>query len=149
MSLFHRIVVPIDFSPAAETAWRRAPDVAAPGATIVAVNVVTAPYPDVAYANIPAAVREQHAENEARLARLTAGTAIAPAPARVEHRVVDGDVTKGLLDTIRETHADLVVVGVHARHGLDRLLRGSVVSALVREAPCSVLVVKTPVLSDA
>jgi nucleotide-binding universal stress UspA family protein len=45
-----------------------------------------------------------------------------------------------------ELQADLVVVGTHGRRGLSRLLLGSVAEAIVRLAPCPVLVVrpKTP-----
>jgi nucleotide-binding universal stress UspA family protein len=40
--------------------------------------------------------------------------------------------------------AGLVVVGTHGRTGLARLALGSVAEAVVRAAPCSVLVVRTP-----
>ena len=139
MSGYRSIVVPVDFSAASEAAWRRAQELAAPGATIGAGNVATPPYPDVAYANIPAAVREQRAENELRIARMTATASV-----RVEHRVLAGDVTEKVLDAIRELPADLVVAGTHAHHGLERLLRGSVAESLVRHAPCDVLLVKGP-----
>ncbi len=138
--IYRRIVVPVDFSPASEAAWRHAQAIAGPDATITAVNIVTAPYPDVAYANIGAAVREQRTENEQRMQQLIAKTT---SGARLAQRVVSGQVPGGILDTVRELHADLVVAGVHAHHGLEHLLRGSVVEALVRHAPCDVLVVKT------
>lgn len=38
--------------------------------------------------------------------------------------------------------ADVIVVGTHARHGLDRLLMGSVAEAVIDAGPCDVLVVK-------
>lgn len=38
--------------------------------------------------------------------------------------------------------ADLVVVGTHDRHGLPRLLLGSVAEAVARLAPCPVLIVR-------
>ena len=39
---------------------------------------------------------------------------------------------------------DLIVMGTHGRTGLERLLMGSVAEKVMREAPCSVLVVKLP-----
>ena len=39
--------------------------------------------------------------------------------------------------------ADLIVVGRHERHGIDKLLSSSVSDSVVKHAPCSVLVVKS------
>lgn len=38
--------------------------------------------------------------------------------------------------------ADIIVMGSHGRHGIKRLLMGSVTSRVIGHAPCSVLVVK-------
>lgn len=40
--------------------------------------------------------------------------------------------------------ADLIVIGSHGRHGLDRLMLGSVAKSVTRSAPCPVLVIKAP-----
>jgi len=40
--------------------------------------------------------------------------------------------------------ADVVVVGTHGRHGIAKLLLGSVAESLVRMSPCRVLVVRPP-----
>jgi nucleotide-binding universal stress UspA family protein len=39
-------------------------------------------------------------------------------------------------------HADLIVMGTHGRRGLTRALLGSVTDAIVRVAPCPVLLVR-------
>jgi universal stress protein A len=39
---------------------------------------------------------------------------------------------------------DLIVVGTHGRHGLTRLVMGSVAEQVVRMAPCPVLTVRDP-----
>jgi nucleotide-binding universal stress UspA family protein len=39
---------------------------------------------------------------------------------------------------------DLIVMGTHGRTGVERLLLGSVAEKVLRDAPCSVLVVKMP-----
>jgi universal stress protein A len=44
----------------------------------------------------------------------------------------------------REWPADIVVVGSHGRGGVSRLLVGSVAEAVMRRAPCPVLVVRSP-----
>ncbi|RYE88222.1 MAG: universal stress protein [Myxococcales bacterium] len=53
-----------------------------------------------------------------------------------------GNPTGSVVDLAREKGADLLVVGTHDPGGLERLLLGSVSETLVREAPCSVLVVR-------
>jgi nucleotide-binding universal stress UspA family protein len=67
-----------------------------------------------------------------------------PEGVRVERRFVEGDVVSEILRTARDTHADLIVAGTHGRTGLGRLLMGSVAEQLVRQAPCPVMTVKTP-----
>jgi nucleotide-binding universal stress UspA family protein len=39
---------------------------------------------------------------------------------------------------------DLIVMGTHGRTGLERLLVGSVAERVMKEASCSVMVVKLP-----
>ena len=53
-----------------------------------------------------------------------------------------GDPRDVLVDTARNLHADLLVVGSHGRTGLAKLVLGSVAAHVVTHAPCSVLVVK-------
>lgn len=48
----------------------------------------------------------------------------------------------GILTAAADTQAELVVVGTHGRTGLSHLFGGSVAEAVVRRAPCSVLVVR-------
>jgi len=50
--------------------------------------------------------------------------------------------TQGILDALEAGDHDLVVMGSHDRHGMQRWLLGSVAEAVVRYAPCSVMVVK-------
>ena len=38
----------------------------------------------------------------------------------------------------------MIVIGTHGRTGVDRLVMGSVAEKVMRDAPCSVLVVKLP-----
>jgi nucleotide-binding universal stress UspA family protein len=50
-----------------------------------------------------------------------------------------------IVQAAREWPADLIVIGSHGRRGVDRLLIGSVAESVVRHAPCSVDIVRTPV----
>jgi nucleotide-binding universal stress UspA family protein len=59
----------------------------------------------------------------------------------VEARVVLDVVDDGILKRVRETHADLLVLGTHARRGAARMFLGSVAERIVRVAPCPIVVV--------
>ena len=57
-----------------------------------------------------------------------------------EHRLVMGDPASEIVRVAKEEHPELVVLGTHGRTGLSRILMGSVAEAVVRHAPCPVLI---------
>lgn len=63
---------------------------------------------------------------------------------RVEHRVAEGDAAPEILRLAQALPCDLIVMGTHGRTGLSRLLAGSVAEEVLRNAPCPVMAVKTP-----
>ena len=62
----------------------------------------------------------------------------------VRHVFLEGDPATEIVRYARDAGMDLIVMGTHGRTGLDRLLMGSVAEKVMREALCSVLVVKLP-----
>jgi len=56
--------------------------------------------------------------------------------------VENGDAKSKILETAREWHADLIVLGSHGRKGLEHFLLGSVSEAVARHADCSVEIVR-------
>ena len=58
--------------------------------------------------------------------------------------LLHGQAAEVVTDLATTEHADLVAIGTHGRHGLRRVLLGSVAAAVVRHAPCSVLVARAP-----
>ncbi len=56
--------------------------------------------------------------------------------------VLRGMPTSTIAEFARDKDADLIVVGTHGRTGLGRLFMGSTAEALLRQAPCHVMVVK-------
>jgi nucleotide-binding universal stress UspA family protein len=59
----------------------------------------------------------------------------------LERQVRSGMPWEQILFEANETKASLIVIGTHGRTALERLLLGSVISDVLREARCSVLVV--------
>jgi nucleotide-binding universal stress UspA family protein len=62
----------------------------------------------------------------------------------VEFHLLQGQPADVITELAASEHADLVAVGTHGRRGVRRLVLGSVAAAIVRHAPCSVLVVRDP-----
>jgi nucleotide-binding universal stress UspA family protein len=62
--------------------------------------------------------------------------------------VVTGDPRIEIVEEATRSGVDLVVVGSHGRTGFQRLLLGSVAAYVTTNAPCSVLIVKSPELRD-
>lgn len=62
----------------------------------------------------------------------------------VEHVLLDGDPAAEIALYAAAAGVDVIVIGTHGRTGVDRLMMGSVAERVMRDAPCSVLVVKLP-----
>lgn len=50
-----------------------------------------------------------------------------------------GDTVKEILAVARTTHADMIIMPTHGRHGLSHFILGSVAERVLRDAPCPVL----------
>ncbi len=62
--------------------------------------------------------------------------------ARVRRHFLVGHAKHELLKLCSDLNADLVIMGSHARSGIDRLLLGSVANAVVSHVPCSSVIVR-------
>ena len=54
----------------------------------------------------------------------------------------DGDARRVILGEVAERHSDLLVLGTHGRTAIAQVLIGSVAEAVVRAAPCDLLVAR-------
>jgi universal stress protein A len=137
------ILVPTDFGRAAEAALDYA--VALAGrldARIHVLNVVQIQSIGAEYAMVMTQemLEEPLARNQQKLEQLVApraGQATFGPPV-----VVTGDARLQIEQAARRIGADLIVMGTHGRHGVSRLLLGSVAEAVLRIAPCPVLLVR-------
>lgn len=145
--MFKHIVVPVDGSETAMRAVDKAAGLAqAFGSRISLVSVVDnypftglggdyvfgqVEYLNAAKANASAALERAQAALAAR--------GIEAAGSVVEDHVIHD----GILNTVQSTGADLIVMGSHGRHGLEKLLLGSVTLRVLGRSPVPVLVVRT------
>jgi nucleotide-binding universal stress UspA family protein len=58
--------------------------------------------------------------------------------------VAYGDPTRQIVAAAKKAKADLVVMGTHARKGIDRWLSGSVAEEVAEKSKCPVLVLHSP-----
>jgi nucleotide-binding universal stress UspA family protein len=56
----------------------------------------------------------------------------------------EGPPSREIIAAAREWNADLLVLGTHGRSGLARMVLGSTAEAVLRHAPCPVVVVRPP-----
>lgn len=137
-----RVLAPIDFSDASETALHHAKEIALTyGAEIDLLHVVDEPAYPSAYEmesiDFPGQeVVEQAERGLADLARDIVG---------VEHAMVEavsGHPVHSILNYIEENEGDLLVMATQGRTGLGRLMIGSVAERVLRQSPIPVFLVK-------
>jgi universal stress protein A len=77
-------------------------------------------------------------------ARQLAGLAARAGKAGVKAAVLmrDGDPADQIVRACRSTKSDLIVIGTHGRHGLQKFFVGSVAERVVATAPCPVVTVR-------
>jgi len=137
------ILHPTDFSNASRSAFHFACSLARDySARVVVLHV--APLPAIGGAGLavlPPAPDDGKAEWEAQLRQIQDPDS----RTEIEHRLERGNASPKILAVAQALPCDLIVMGTHGRTGLGRLLMGSVAEEVLRNAPCPVLTVKTPI----
>jgi nucleotide-binding universal stress UspA family protein len=137
MHLRH-ILVPLDFSPDAEWALDAAMKFAKLlQSRLTLLHVVHIP----PMSDVHAAAYVAEIEMDAHEGLETYQKRIQDAGIPVAIRLVRGVPFREIVDIARGIQADLIIMGIHGRTGIPRLLLGSVAERVVRLAPCPVMVV--------
>ena len=139
-----RILVPVDFSDCSLEALEYTIQAAKEFAASVTILHVIEP---ASYGLDFTLVHAGHAQKtadalEARLGEFTTLLTRLGIPAR--HVLRGGAPGNTILDGARDGNADLIVMGTHGRRGFSHLVSGSVAEAVLRQAPCPVLTIKSP-----
>ncbi len=61
----------------------------------------------------------------------------------IQMKVKEGDFAETILETAKELHSDLLVVGSHSRKWLENILMGSVAEKVLNKSPIPLLIVPT------
>jgi nucleotide-binding universal stress UspA family protein len=139
---FRRLLVAVDAEPIAA----RAADVAiylarSLGAELALIHAIDPSFGYAPESGVPAAELVKLAEEDGKrlLAAFRLRAAVEPPPLEF---VPVGKPAAEIVKAAREWPADVIVIGSHGRAGVKRALLGSVAEAVMRHAPCPVLVVR-------
>ena len=134
------IVVATDFSPVARQAFNVAAEMASNyGAQLVIAHVMM---PAAATPLTAASGRQLQASSLSARQELAQLAHSATARDLKVHTILKfGAIGEQVLDVLKREKADLLVLGTHAGHGLEKLLMGSTAEALFRSSPVPVMTV--------
>lgn len=142
MAPFRHILVPVDFGAASEQAIEIALTIGGRFDALVTLLHVSwmPPYYYSAYAEgLAFPVEEMETKGRAMLEKTYVKAA--ERYARVEKMLLPGDPFEKILEAAKTAGADLIVMGTHGRHGVARVVIGSVAEKVVRHSPIPVLTV--------
>lgn len=134
-----KILLTTDFSTDSITAWEQTRKLAAIEPMTITVLHVTEPPFEGLRIHSGAEHEEMRKAAASRLAELVEEH-FGRSPL-VTVRVEQGRAASVIGDVAKQSGTDLIVISSHGHSGLKHVLLGSVVEAVVRHAPCAVLVV--------
>jgi nucleotide-binding universal stress UspA family protein len=141
---FQRILLPIDFDGNSTAALDLARHFAAAGDVTLHLAHAMAILQTTGRASSVVVAREKDVE---RMLEKIAREHLQNYQYEVHTRI--GDTASAILEVAHDLRADLIIMPTHGRHGLPRLLLGSVAEAVVRDAPCPVLTVRPSTVPQA
>ena len=147
MAAFKTIVVATDFSDHGQAAIDRGCDLArACGAQLHVLHVVSEIFHEPWSGYVAATALEGDLARERRSAEACLEKIMESRGMRAASTIATAagpDPADEIIAYAKLHEADLIVCGTHGRHGLNRLVLGSVAERVVHDAPCAVLTVKT------
>jgi len=140
-----RILVPVDGSELAERVFPYVHELAGRlGAAVILLRAV-APEEQIQVGTDPVADPTPLVESERHGAEgyLTdLANRLRALGLTVEEHCAEGPPAQAIVERALELSADVIVMSTHARHGLGRLLLGSVADEVLRHAPCPVFLIR-------
>lgn len=148
MTIYQRILIPIDGSATSERALHEAIRLAEGTAQLQLLYVIEEVFPIDAegYAFIDYAALQDAVRKTGERTLAQAADKVRQSGAAVETKLLEAKgerVAAVVNDEACRWRADLVVIGTHGRSGLNRLLLGSVAEGVVRGASIPVLLIHT------
>ncbi|MGM0412473.1 MAG: universal stress protein [Pseudomonadota bacterium] len=148
MAIYQHLLLAADFMPEADQLGARARELAHGfGARLSLVHVLEPSVLAPPYEMMPSLPdgTEQALEEAAQQGLDRLGEALEVPP--VSRHLLYGSVRRAVADFVTANGVDLVLVGSHGRHGVERLL-GSTASAILQSVPCDVLALRLDRAAD-
>jgi universal stress protein A len=139
-----KILVPIDFSPASENAFKYALRVSGKFSAELTLLNVLAPVPSLNFAKnsgAPASSETDRSSAEKNLQALIVSTRNGSV-GRARWRIRAGVPSHEIVEMAKEADIDLIVIATHGNTSWKHFCIGSTAERVVRAAPCPVLVVR-------
>jgi len=137
-----RIVVTTDFSEGSQNAIQYAISLGeSKRANILLLHVVPPAITAITPPVVPILVEPLEAINQARLELENLVAADARERCSVETKVETGEPYREILNVLKQTRADLLVMNIHGKGRLERALLGSTAERVIRGAPCPVMAI--------
>ena len=150
MGRYRRILLATDFSLPSRDAFVAAVNRARDdGATLLMVNVVEPLAMGFSDVSGDERLLERLSDESIELLEYWMSEARQRGVADVRCLQLTGNAWREIVDAARREGADLIILGTHGRSGLYHLLLGSVAEKVVQHAPCSVLVARPRVKTEA
>ena len=148
-----KIIIALDYVPSAEKVAETGYEIAkALNAEVILLHVVNNPafYAAGAYSPIMGftGFGDAFSESEDRTIHSEAKRFLEEAKKHlgddtIQISVLDGEVEEAIKTLISTTNADMVVMGTHTRHGLDKLLMGNMAEKVLRDITVPLVAVPT------
>jgi universal stress protein A len=140
---FRKVLIAVDSEPVTVRAVETGVDLAqALGAEVAFIHVVDSSLAYPGDTGTPPHEMIASAKLDAKKLITTIRQRLPPQSPAIEFIEV-GRPSEEIVKGAKEWSADLIVIGSHGRRGMQRALLGSVAEAVMRHAPCPVVVVRT------
>jgi len=131
------ILFPTDFSTASDAALLQAEALAKQTSAMILILHVEEPPLAYAAGELYYGMPEPSSE---RILKMLEQVTPSDPTVSFKHRLTIGDPAGEIVRIAGEDEVQMIVLGTHGRSGISRMLMGSVAEAVVRRAPCPVLV---------
>ena len=144
MSMFKKILCPVDFSDASPAIAKTAREFALKFEADVLVVYVAPSMIQYEIFDLPAASLPQLVGDIVSGAEKTMGDFVSKhfSDVRATGKVVSGDAAESIVNLAESEKADIIIMATHGRQGLNRLLFGSVAEKVVKTSPVPVMTLR-------
>lgn len=140
MSFFKTILVPTDFTPRSEIAYRYACEIAAKtGDTVCLLNIVEPPYEFPSRLNEILESRKTAAMNELESIKRDLKSVERFSHIQIEARIGTGKIASSIHHQIKERSPGLVIMGTGGEYSLKNFVYGSITNSMLMDSPVPVL----------